>query len=833
LYGHRFTYKPQSTFSVNQNKKEILIYIHSLKEKLSTDLVGAKAASLSALFEYGFSVPNGYAISKNLLEIYTQEKNFPVGFEQSLKDCLGALNSQQIIIRSSAIGEDSDSFSFAGQLDSFVVNNNKEEALDAIQNCWNGLNNDRVIAYEKLSGKKLVEMGVVIQEFVEADYAGVTFTSSPYDVDQIYTEYVKGGGEQLVSGKVTPKNFSVDFTDTPKDKLPFNGVELTRLATTLKEKYGFHIDIEWVSKREHIYFVQARPITVLQKKKVHWTNTNLNENYPTPMSPLLYSIARDSYYHYFKNLAGLLQINKESLRSLEYDFSNTVGIWGNRLYYNMTSIHNILSSSPLKAYFKDAFNKFVGYSEKDVAQVDTSRPTSIFRFVFRLIRLNFSLEKHVKSIEKMVSDFAFKAREKDQNIPLSTLFYTFLDLRFNQWYHASLADFFSMIHYKVLGEITKKFYGEKSIGMHNTLVQAIPGLMSSEPLNDTYDIVQEINKNIEIKTFFQSNSAKVVYQEIQENSSYLQLKKSLNSYLKKWGFRCSGELMFFSTNYIEEPTKFIELLQVYMSQDAQDPREAIAIKDKERKLAMRSFAWKIIKKRSIFFPVSIVEVGLLYLSAKLCKQAISSRERVRYKQAEMYYHFKTIVKKIGAQFVEEQQINKADDLFFMSYKEIGEMLSSSAMFSKDIKEVIKERRSRFNLESNNKYPENFTTNFGERPESVKEEVSYDGDFTEFNGLAVSGGKIKARVKVLESVLESAKLSKGDILVTKQTDPGWAMVFPLIGGLIVERGGALSHGAIVAREFGIPAVIGIANITEILKDNDQVILDGDLGKIQVL
>jgi phosphoenolpyruvate synthase/pyruvate phosphate dikinase len=87
--------------------------------------------------------------------------------------------------------------------------------------------------------------------------------------------------------------------------------------------------------------------------------------------------------------------------------------------------------------------------------------------------------------------------------------------------------------------------------------------------------------------------------------------------------------------------------------------------------------------------------------------------------------------------------------------------------------------------------------------------------------------------VLESVLESAKLNKGDILVTKQTDPGWAMVFPLIGGLIVERGGALSHGAIVAREFGIPAVIGIPNITEILKDNDEVILDGDLGKIKLL
>jgi rifampicin phosphotransferase len=810
-----------------------LRYIQSLKEKLSTDLVGAKASSLSALFEYGFSVPNGYAISKKVLELYTIEKNFPDGFKQSLESCLIALKSPKIIIRSSAIGEDSDHFSFAGQLDSFVVNNNMEEALKAIQKCWNGLNNDRVIAYEKLSGKKLIEMGVVLQEFIEADYAGVTFTSSPYDVDQIYTEYVKGAGEQLVSGKVTPKNFSVNFNKLPNNQLPFNGIELINLATTLKEKYGYHIDIEWVAKAQHIYFVQARPITVLQKKKVYWTNTNLNENYPTPMSPLLYSIARDSYYHYFKNLAGLLQINKESLRTLEYDFGNTVGIWSNRLYYNMTSIHNILSSSPLKVYFKDAFNKFVGYSEKDVAQTDTSKSTSIIRFVFRLIRLNFSLEKHVLSIEKMVDDFAFNANKKDQNLPLASLFYTFLDLRFNQWYHASLADFFSMIHYKVLGEITKKFYGEKSIGIHNTLVQAIPGLMSSEPLNDTYDIVQEINKNKDIKCFFNSHSSKEVYLEIQSNPSYFQLKENLDAYLKKWGFRCSGELMFFSTNYIEEPTKFIELLQVYMAQAAQDPSEVIAIKDRERKLAMRSFAWKIIKKRSLFFPVAIVEVGGLYLSAKLCKQAISSRERVRYKQAEMYYHFKTIVKKIGAQFVEEQKIINADDLFFMSYKEIGELLSSSSMFSKDNNKIIEERRSRFNIESSNEYPESFTTVFGDRPESVIEDIAYNGDFTEFNGLAVSGGKIKANVKVLESVLESAKLNKGDILVTKQTDPGWAMVFPLIGGLIVERGGALSHGAIVAREFGIPAVIGIANITEILKDNQEVILDGDLGKIQVL
>jgi len=830
-----FTYRHEPTFGFTQHKKEILMMIQSLQNKLLTEDVGAKASSLSALFDFGFSIPKGYAVSKLVYLQYSQNSELPQGFEETLAQCLEYLKSDKIIVRSSAIGEDSDSFSFAGQLDSFVVSKTLEDAINGLKKCWQGLNNDRVLAYEKLSGKKLTEMGVVIQEFVEADYAGVTFTASPYDENQIYTEYVKGAGEQLVSGEVTPERFSVGFKEISKNKLqnnlPFNGPELIRLARVLKEKYGFHIDIEWVAKDQLIYFVQARPITVTHKKKVHWTNTNLNENYPTPMSPLLYSVARDSYYHYFKNLAGLLQIDKESLRQLEYDFGNSVGIWGNRLYYNMTSIHNILSSSPLKAYFKDAFNQFVGYSEKDVADTDSSKKTSIFRFIFRLIRLNFGLEKHVKTIENQVDDFSAKANKKTQSLEI--LYYTFLDLRFNQWYHASLADFFSMIHYKILGEITKRFYGDESVGVHNTLVQAIPGLMSSEPLNDTYDIVQEINKNSSLKSYFLKTNAQEVYKEIQDNPNYISIKNQLESYLKKWGFRCSGELMFFSANYIEEPSKFIELLQVYMAQDAQDPRKAIEIKDEERKQAMRKFAWKIIKKRSIFFPISIVEVGLLYLSARLCKQAISSRERVRYKQAEMYYQFKTIVKTFGSQLAEEKRIQHSDDLFYLTYKEIAELLSSSSMFSQDLKEVITNRKLSFALESKKVFPQNFSTNFGERPDQIDEGIEYDGDCTEFNGLAVSGGKLRAQVKVLDSVLESGKLKKGDILVTKQTDPGWAMVFPLIGGLIVERGGALSHGAIVAREFGIPAVIGISNITELLNDHDEVILDGDLGKIQRL
>jgi pyruvate,water dikinase len=316
---------------------------------LQESQVGAKAASLSRLKQIGVPVPWAVVVPKQVFHYYKSSHQFPSGFDIELEAALAKMKTETVIVRSSAVGEDSDSHSFAGQLDSFDVPKSIDVVRSAILKCWDGLTNDRVKAYEQISGKLLVEMGVVIQEFVEADFAGVTFTQSPYVENEAYTEYVQGAGEQLVSGKLTPQSFT-SKNGQVLDNLPFDAASLIDWCFKLKQEYGCELDIEWVAVDQEIYFVQARPITVKKVREVHWTNTNLNENYPDPISPLLYSIARDSYYHYFKNLAGLLQIDSASIRNLEYDFSNTVGIWGNRLYYNMTSIHNILSTSPLKSY---------------------------------------------------------------------------------------------------------------------------------------------------------------------------------------------------------------------------------------------------------------------------------------------------------------------------------------------------------------------------------------------------------------------------------------------------------------------------------------------------
>ena len=134
------------------------------------------------------------------------------------------------------------------------------------------------------------------------------------------------------------------------------------------------------------------------------------------------------------------------------------------------------------------------------------------------------------------------------------------------------------------------------------------------------------------------------------------------------------------------------------------------------------------------------------------------------------------------------------------------------------------------------YPDDFMSHLGDYPlpEAVSTHSSETSmDLTTIKGMSVCGGRIKGYAKVLTSVLEASKLELGDILVTRQTDPGWVVVFPLISGLIVERGGMLSHGAIVSREFGIPAIVGVENACVKIKDGDHLFLNADTGEITIL
>ena len=812
------------------------MHLLSLSKNIAIEEYGGKGAQLSRMLRSGFPIPDGFVISSKAFEGF-QRKIFSVEeLKWEVQNELNRIGVSHYMVRSSAIGEDSDENSFAGQLDSFLCGNDIDVILQHIEKCWQSYEKENVKTYEAISNKRLEGMGVVVQALIDPDYAGVIFTRSYLEANAVLVEYVKGHGEKLVSGEVTPMRFHYRYGEgsTDAEFLPVLE-EGMHVAKKIEAHYGKPMDIEWALRDGKFYVVQARKITTAFKEpEVYWSNTNVNENYPEAISPLLYSIARQSYYHYFKNLSRLFQVSEESIRALEGSFTNVIGVFGGKMYYNMSSIHAILSASPFSEALIQSFDNFVGYAEGAKASKIPSNKKEKFVFVRNVLKQNKALPQNVVEFERIVSNYMSDVQGAITHSDIRKLFHGFIEIRMHSWYRASLADFFAMAFHGLLGKLCVKYYGEGGVGIQNKLIQAIPNLISSRPVIDMHELVISIRKNENVYAKFQEGNALDFWKWLNSEYAESAVCKGIQEYLNNWGFRCSGELMLTYKNYIEEPERFIALLMQYEKLPDQNPEEIMHTKYLEALQAKRDFKKYIFKKNKLNLLKSILHVWQLNFLVKNACRGISSRERVRLKQAQLYFGFKLALKKMEQAFFQRNILKSEGEIFFLNYSEIAEHLDASQMaFASNI-EMLQLRKRTFAVESKLIYPDDFYTTFGKycTPDQVtRKEVSTNSS-SDLKGLCACGGILTGRVKVLETVMEAGKLEKGDILVTRQTDPGWVSVFPLISGLVVERGGMLSHGAIVSREFGIPAIVGVEQATLKLKDGDLVTLNADKGTIVI-
>lgn len=815
------------------------MYTFSLDSVFTEEVSGAKAFHLAKMKRAGFTIPSGFVLTTKAFDnFYLTKTPIDEQLKADIEAALQAVGAEKYMVRSSAIGEDGAEASFAGQLDSFRSTSDINDIIEKLYQCWASYTKENVKIYEEKSGRKLRGMGVVIQELIDPDYSGVLFTLNPSDETEMLLEYVEGHGDKLVSGLVTPTSctYSRKKHETNKE-VPFDFSEGLKVAHSLEQFYQVALDIEWVIKNNQFYLVQSRPITTTALgKKVYWSNTNVNENYPEPMSPLLYSIARDSYYHYFKNLSRLFMIKEEQVRELEPAYANVIGVFGCKMYYNISSIHEIISSSPFSKILLKSFDNFVGYVKKNEDKA-SQKGKGKLSFLLEVWKFNRSLNKTVSEFEAMANSYHEQADSAITFNELKLCFHAFIEIRLHSWYKASLADFFAMLYHGLLGKFCGKFYGEDMAGgIHNKLIQAIPNLISSEPIILIYHLKINLRNSLVVYQKFKNSSPLEFWEWLIESSPDEEVKKEIIGYLKNWGFRCSGELMLTSKNYSEEPWKFIELLQQYDNLPESDPEKLIAQKFEERGQVIKSFKGKILKRNGILFPVSLLQIGVLNALIRLASKGIAARERVRLKQALLYFKFKQVVEKTGVEFKKKGLIENETDIFFLKHQEISENLSSSDMLAGNMKERIAQRQQEFIKCSQLEYPDDFASNLGNYPlpsEVKSNTLSTSDDGSVLKGLSVCGGIVRGRAKVLTTVLEASKLERGDILVTRQTDPGWVVVFPFIKGLIVERGGMLSHGAIVSREFGIPAIVGVEHATTKIKDGDELILNADTGEITFL
>jgi rifampicin phosphotransferase len=834
---------------------------------------GGKAVNLARLMRSGAPVPDGVVVTNGAIDRDGVD----------VEDVWAQIGFSTAIVRSSAVGEDSSDASFAGQLDSILDVTTPDALRDAIARVWASQRSARALAYQAARGIRLAGMGIIIQRQVQASLSGVLFTVSPGDLDEMLLEYCGGMGEALVSGAVNPGRVSIrrpphDRSDmraglyrwtktaSPDDPAPaeaflLNDVQiakLTRLALHIERTFGAPQDIEWTIDGDgELWIVQSRPITARSKAgrsdgpKVQWSNANVNENFPQPISPLLYSVARLGYYHYFRNLGRAFGVSRDRLALMEPALRQIIGVHGARMYYNLTSIHSVLRSVPFGDVLAGSFNQFVGAEDTSAKRVGPGyRLKQAVELVVIAAKTTWQylyLTSRVERFEATVDAYAANThpdRLRDKSLPdLLADLRGFMDIRCNRWNDAALADAGAMVCYGLLQRLlARAFPGRDQQALHNSLLKALPNLVSGIPALKLWDLSRMARADKDLRTLFDHASAADVLAEVRTNPQFCTFGDALGRFLENWGFRCSAELMLTVPSFQEDPAPLIDLLKAYVAMEGESPADILARQERERLRETRA-ALAALRGRPVSALLPFVRQSVIVGTVlSWTQRSIQLRERARLKQALLYSRLRRVALKMGDRLVAAGRIVDRDDIFFLTAEEVELLASGGAMFPHHVKPLIALRREAHIVLGASAPADSIELSVGEYlPAHGPEGRAWDkpgdvksGDGAEqLCGVGACGGSATARAAILFDVTESSKLSAGDVLVTKQTDPGWGPIFPLISGLVIERGGMLSHGAIIAREFGIPSVVGVKDATRLIAHGSSITVDGDRGIVHTV
>ena len=807
---------------------------------------GGKAVNLGRLIAAGAPVPDGCVIPNGALN--------PAAIDQAWHAHAGGT----VIVRSSAIGEDGAAASFAGQLDSIPGVSTREALGDAVMRVWGSQWSDRVLAYQKARGIPLSGMGIIVQRQIDARVSGVLFTVSPTSPSSMLLEYCAGLGEALVSGQVDPGRVTISRDtfqwsevaepdhDVPGARLLLDDAQLRRLgelALSIERAFGAPQDIEWtIDASGQLWIVQARPITATLKPRretvradQYWSNANVNENFPQPISPLLYSIARAGYYHYFRNLGVAFGVSETRLARMEPALRQIIGVHGARMYYNLSSIHHVLRAAPFGDLLAASFNQFVGAEETPEGEPPAGRISQareVAVIAAKTFRQFARLTTRVEIFERTADEYAAATHParlaRKSQAELVADFRSFLDIRCRRWTNASLADTGSMVCYGLLQRLlAREFPAQDQQALHNSLLRALPHLASSEPPLRMWDLSRLICADPALESLVLTKPASEVLDTIARDPRFAAFKQAFDDFLENWGFRCSAELMLTVPSFQEEPAPVVDLLKSYVAIGGDSPRDLLKRQEAERLAetarVMRALRWR---------PLSRLLVGTIL---RWTQKSIQLRERARLKQALLYTRFRRVSLALGAKLTDAGLLEAADDIFFLTSDEVELLASGGEMFPSHARETVALRRRAHAGLSEMTPPDSMQLGFGEyldmsAPAAARPATDDAGGA--LRGVAACGGTATARAAILLDVTQSDRLRAGDILVTRQTDPGWGPIFPLISGLVIERGGMLSHGAIIAREFGIPAVVGVKRATELIPHEGRVTVDGNRGAVYV-
>jgi rifampicin phosphotransferase len=766
------------------------------------NLAGGKGASLCRMFQAKYPVPDGFVILASAFEDGQLAQDARQALAASLTALRQADPAARFAIRSSALNEDSPQNSYAGEFETVLNVKTDDEVLAAVSKVTASAHSERVQAYSRRLGLGSDHaMAVVVQRMLQPDFAGVLFTADPISGSHAHMtgNFVHGLGEQLVSGEADAQHFQVMRPGGkyrgPKEFRQFAG-KLFHLAARLEKDAGGALDIEWAACDNQVYLLQSRPVTTLQTIDYDtyavnetldhdfvWTNNNIGEALPDVMTPFTWSIIR------------ALDMETQKMSGYYLWSGNICG----RGYSNVSLILSLTSK----------FGLSMGYSKKLVGNAFGNFPANLEIPVYPLGMIEMLQDLRVRGTQSY-KRIQFAQKHKDEYLRQTRPWCEENIRRIEAAGDAQqLLDLWTNVIRPFVSKIWAIFLGGASDLTLVTLQNRLEKLVGVEDANCLLSNFRGNNGLESLGPLL--GIAKVIKGEL-----------SRQEYLASYGHRCSHEFEMSLPYPVEDPDYLDKQIAEYQKSGVDV--ETLLAKQHEHFTRTKERFIQRYPAKGKWLENSLAQIG----------RAARTRESLRGEFTRTFRVMRAFMLKTG----ELTGIGK--DVFFLYDFEIPQALKGDRAM------LIQLPARKHNYERYCSLPTlpMFIKGRFDPFEWVKDPARradyYDpdakaalvnADLATIKGFAGAAGIVQGPVRVLSSLEEAATFLPGEVLVTSTTNIGWTPLFPRTCAIVTDIGAPLSHAAIVARELGIPAVVGCGTATTRLHTGDQVRVDGGRGIVQ--
>lgn len=778
------------------------------------------------------------------------ESEIPSEVVKAVTDYLTRTDEEQAYaVRSSATAEDLPHASFAGQQDTYLNIIGVDDVLRHISKCWASLFTDRAVIYRIHNGfdHRHVYLSVIVQRMVFPQASGIIFTADPMSGNRklLSIDAGFGLGEALVSGLVSADGYKVREGEIVEKRIATKtlaifgrkegGTETRQIDPDLQKKqavtdeqilrlasigrqvedyFGQPQDIEWCLAEGTFYMVQSRPITTL---------------YPIPQS-------NDQDNHVYISVAHQ-QMMTDPMKPLGLSFYQLITnapmrTAGGRLFVDITS----MLASPVG---RETLVNTLGQSDP---LIRGALMTILERDFIKLVpndqtapvprRNNTELMAQIESNPAIVSDLIKRSQasieELKHNIQVksgSDLFDFILEDIVQQLKkilfdpQSSAVIMSGMEASSWINENMFQWLGEKNAA--DPISQSVPNNITSEMGLALLDVADVIRPYPEIIDYLQHAKEDDFLDGLLKFKGGQETRDAFHNFLGKYGMRCTGEIDITRTRWSERPITLVPLILGNIKNF--EPNASSRKFEQGRQEALAKEQELLDRLKSL--PDGEQKADETKRMIDRIRNFIGYREYPKYGYVSRYFVYKGALLQEAERLLQAGVIQEKEDIYYLTFEELHEVVRTNKLDYK----IIGKRKDEYKLYEKLTPPRVITSD----GEIISGKYKRDHLPAEaIAGLAVSSGVIEGRARVIIN-MEEADLEDGDILVTPFTDPSWTPLFVSIKGLVTEVGGLMTHGAVIAREYGIPAVVGVENATTLIKDGQRIRVHGTEGYIEIL